>query len=211
LKNLKNTGSDTAIAKKRLSEEIEELLEQLPLKLKSGERTITIGEFIEHISSRGFEIALLLFSLPAALPAPAIGHATLLSPLIILFGVQLVIGRGSLWLPRRIYQKSVPIKFISFLKKKGLPFLRRIEERLGRRKKLVLPQRALRISIGAVVVAMGLIMMIPIPFTNTIPALIVFILSLGLIVNNDLLVLFGLIAGGASLPIFFLIIITFII
>ncbi|MBT9138013.1 MAG: hypothetical protein DDT31_00557 [Syntrophomonadaceae bacterium] len=209
MENLKNTDSNTAIAKKRLSEEIEELLEQLPLKIGSGERTITIGEFIEHISSRGFEVALLLFSLPVAFPAPAIGHATLLSPLIILFGVQMIIGRDSLWLPRWICLRSVPVKFISFLKKKGLPFLKRVEERLGRGKKLV-PQRTLHIPIGLVVVAMGLIMMIPIPFTNTIPALIVFILSLGLITNNDLLVLFSLIAG-ASLPIFFLIIITFII
>lgn len=201
---MRNTFSST-IAKKRLSKEIEELLEQLPLKLKSGERTITTGEFIERISSRGLEVALLLFSLPAAFPAPAIGHATLFGPLIALFGVQMIIGRDSLWLPHWIYRKKVPVRFISFLKKKGLPFLRRVEERLGRQKKLV-PQKVLRIPIGLVVVVMGLIMMIPIPFTNTIPALMVLILSLGLIADNDLLILFILIVGGASLPIFFLII-----
>lgn len=199
-------GSDITIVKKKLSEEIEELLQQLSPKLKSGGKTITIGEFIEHISSRGFEVALLLFSLPAAFPAPAIGHATLLGPLIILFGVQLIVGRDSLWLPRWIYQKNVSVKFISFLKEKGIPFLRKVEERLGRRKKLV-PQKALRIPIGLVVVVMGLIMTIPIPFTNTIPALMVFILSLGLITDNDLVVLFSLIVGGASLPIFFFLII----
>jgi hypothetical protein len=209
LENLKNTGGDAAIAKKRLSEEIEELLEQLPLKLKSGERTITMGEFVEHISYRGFEMALLLFSLPAALPAPAIGYSTPLGPLIVLFGAQLIIGRSSLWLPRWIKKKSIPVKFISFLKKKGLPFLRRIEERLGRGKKLV-PQRTLCILIGLFVMIMGLIMTLPIPLTNTIPALAVFILSLGLIANNKLLVLFGFIVGGIYLSIFFLIIIPFI-
>ena len=196
---MKGMGND--ITTKKLSEEIEELLEQP--ELKSGERTITVGKFVEHISSRGIETALLLFSLPAALPAPAFGHATLLGPLIVLFGIQLIIGRDSLWLPHRIRRKNIPVKFISFLKKKGLPFLRKIEERLGRKKRL-LSRRALQAPIGIVVIVMALIMMIPVPFTNTVPAFVVFVLSLGLITNNDLLVLFSLI-GGAFLPIFFLI------
>jgi hypothetical protein len=193
--------------KKKLSEEIEELLGKL--QLKSGGETITIGEFTEHISSRGLEIALLLFSLPSALPIPAVGYATLLGPPIVLFGVQLIIGRDSLWLPRWIHKKNIPVKFVSFLREKGLPFLRRTEERLGSQKKLV-PQKALRIPVGLAIVVMGLIMTIPIPFTNTMPALVVFILSFGLIINNDLIVLFSLIVGGASLPILFFLIIPYL-
>lgn len=189
---------------KRLSEEIEASLEQLPLKLEGNERTITIGGFIGLISRRGFGIVLLLVSLPAAFPTPAVGHATPLGLLIILLGLQLLAGRSSFWLPNRICRKQIPPGFIMFLRQKGVPFLKKMERRLAQRMEFA-TRRAFRLPVGLTIVLMGAIMLIPIPFTNSLPALVVFILGLGLASDDGLFILGGFIAGGISLAIYLMI------
>lgn len=181
--------------RKRLSEEIEIFLEELPLV---GGRGITLGRFFDFIPHRGFGIVLLLLSLPAAFPTPTIGHATLLGPLIILLGLQILAGKSSFWLPNRICQKQIPPGLIVFLRQKGIPFLKKIEKRLAQRMEFV-TQRAFRLPVGLTIVVMGAIMMIPIPLTNTLPALVVFIISLGLMSNDGLFVLAGLVGGVISL------------
>ena len=186
---------------KRLSEEIEVLLEQLPLKLEGNERTITIGEFIGLSSRRGFGIVLLLLSLPAAIPTPAVGIATPLGLLIVLLGLQLLAGRSFPWLPNRICRKQIPPGFIMFLRQKGLPFLKRAEKWSGQRMGFV-TQKTFRIAVGLIVGLMGAIMAIPLPLTNTLPALVVFILGLGLVSDDGLFILGGLAAGGISLAIY---------
>lgn len=187
------TTGDTNM-KKKLSEEIELLLEQLPLKLENGERTITIGKFIDIISHRGFGVVLLLLSLPAALPFPAVGYAIPFGLLIILFGFQVLVGRHSPWLPYRICQKKIPPGFNVFLMKKGVPFLKRVERWSGQRMEFM-TQRPFSLILGVIILLKGIIMMIPIPFTNTLPALVVFILGLGLASDDGLFVLVGLTAG----------------
>lgn len=188
--------------KKRLSEDIEMSLKLSPLKLESGERTITIGVFIDSISHRGFGAALLLLSLPVAVPLPAAGYATPFGLLIILLGLQLLMDRSSPWLPDRIRQKHIPPGFIAFLKGKGLPLLKRVEKWSAKRMEFM-TQRGFRLLVGLIVLLMGAIMAIPIPFTNTLPALAVFILSLGLTGDDGLFVLIGL-AGSMILLIAYL-------
>ena len=180
--------------KKKLSEEIELLLKQLSLKQENGERTITIGKFIDIISHRGFGVVLLLLSLPAALPFPAVGYAIPFGLLIILFGFQVLVGRNSPWLPYRICQKQIPSGFIAFISEKGVPFLKRVERWSGQRMEFM-TQRPFGIILGVIILLKGIIMVIPIPFTNTLPALVVFILGLGLASDDGLFVLLGLVAG----------------
>jgi len=180
--------------KKKLSEEIELLLEQLSLKQENGERTITIGKFIDIISHRGFGVVLLLLSLPAALPFPAVGYAIPFGLLIILFGFQVLVGRNSPWLPYRVCQKQIPPGFNVFLMEKGVPFLKRVERWSGQRMEFM-TQRPFGLILGVIILLKGIIMMIPIPFTNTLPALVVFILGLGLASDDGLFVLLGLVAG----------------
>lgn len=174
------------------------LLERLSLKEGSGEKVVNIGAFINIISHRGFGAILLLLSLPAALPFPAVGYAIPFGLLIILFGLQLLIGRNFPWLPHRISQKQLYPGFISFLKKKGLPFLKKAERWSTRRMEFT-TQKPFHVVTGLIVGLMGAIMVIPIPFTNTLPALVVFIIGLGLVADDGLFILGGLVAGGIFL------------
>ena len=183
--------------KKRLSEEIEELLKDLCSSPKCSQE-ITVGRFTELVSHRGFGMLLLLFSLPSALPVPAPGYSMPFGIIIILLALQMILGRSAIWLPDKICQKQVPPRFITILRQKGVPFLARVEKWLSHRMEFVTQRTFLR-PVGIIILLMGALMMIPIPLTNTLPAMVVFIVGLGLSTDDGLFILGGLVVGVIAL------------
>lgn len=187
--------------KKKFSEEVEALLEQISLTSINYKEGITIGEFIDVISRRGFGMVLLLLSLPAALPIPAVGYAIPFAVVIIFVGIQILIGRNSLWLPDRIRQRQIPPKLIVLLRQKGVPFLRRVEKWLGKQKKFMV-QGNFRFTLGAIIALLGMIMAIPIPLTNTVPALVICIIGIGISTEDGRLIFVSLLAGTVLLLVY---------
>jgi hypothetical protein len=185
----------------KLSREIEVLFEQFPLNEEVGERVIKIGQFINIVSHRGFGVLFLLLSLPIALPFTPPGLSTPFGLLNILFGSQLLIGRKFPWLPHRISQKRLSLRVISFLKEKGLPFLRKMEKWSVRRLEFA-TQKGFRGVTGLIVLSLGAIMTIPIPSSNTLPAIVISIIGFGLANDDGLFILVGLVSGVITVAIY---------
>lgn len=174
---------------------------------------IKVGELLDTISHRGFGFLLVVLALPSALPIPAYGYAIPFALLIILVALQMIMGRSSPTLPRWVRNRDIGSKGITFIQKRGIPFLRWME-RLSKPRVENLDERGFfRFLVGIVVLLVALVMLIPIPFTNTIFALAILLIGFGLMNKDGLFILGGgllgltaavvvialLIAGGLTL------------
>jgi len=186
---------------RKLSLELEELFGANP----DG---IGLGELMDTLSHRGYGFLLVVLSLPAALPVPAAGYASPFALVIIALAFQVMLGRSSPSLPQRVRGRKISAKMVLFIQKKGIPFLRRLERFSKPRFEGLSKGRLLTFLVGLAIILIALVMLIPFPGTNTIPALGILIIGFGLANNDGLLALGGSLLGltGAAAVIILLIV-----
>lgn len=175
-------------SKKRFFETMERLSEQIRhLCNEQGELSTTLSELNHRLQEQSLGIFIILLSFPSALPVPAAGYSTPFGILLMWTGILLMRGKRQLQLPQKWLQK--PFKLSAKIIACGIRFITFLE-------KFVHPNRAVRLCrfmnvrfIGLNIFILALIMAIPIPLTNTIPAGGILLFGLGLL-ENDGLILF---------------------
>lgn len=159
---------------------------------------VTLANILELAGERTFGFLLVILALPSALPIPAPGYSAPFGLLIILISTQMILGLHRPWFPQKIRSSSLSRTQAQGLISAGLPWLQRLERVSKPRLSFISNTQLGRILIGLVIILMGLFMMIPIPGTNTVPAMIVFILGFSLIEEDGFISLAGLVAGLAG-------------
>lgn len=161
-------------------------------------KDLSVGKITETIGKRSFGILLLLLSLPSALPVPAAGYSVPFGLIISLLGLQLVLGKTTPWLPKRVFnfkvQPSTAKKVFGAAHK-----IFGFAEALIRPRMHWLHHRVAKIIPGLLITLMGVLMVIPIPLTNTVPAIIVFFTAAGLTENDGLCLMCACIAGAMAI------------
>lgn len=152
--------------------------------------TVSLAQVIALAEEKVFGVMLLLLALPSALPIPAPGYSIPFGILIFVVAAQLMAGRKQLWLPTSWQKKTVKTKNAQQVLTKGLPWLRKIEAIAHPRLPKVCQSFTGRLIMGITIALMATSMMIPIPGTNTLPAMGVFFTAFGLQEDD------GLIAAG---------------
>jgi hypothetical protein len=162
---------------------------------------VTLADILALAGERTFGFLLVLLSLPSALPIPAPGYSIPFGVVMGVLAVQLVLGRQQPWLPQRWQQRGFDRRQLQKVVKAGLPWLRRIEVLSRPRLKAICTTPPGRITLGVAIALMSLSMMIPIPGTNTLPAIGIFITGFGLLDDDGLISLAGLVVCvlGATL------------
>lgn len=155
--------------------------------------TVTLSEILSLAGERIFGFLFVLLSLPSALPLPAPGYSVPFGVVIFLLAVQLIFGAKQPALPQRISERPIALKQIQGIMKAGLPWLRRIETIARPRFTSLCTSLPGRVVIGSAIALMGISMMIPIPGTNTLPAMGIFVTGFGLIEDDGFISLGGLI------------------
>ncbi|MEO0408401.1 MAG: exopolysaccharide biosynthesis protein, partial [Cyanobacteria bacterium P01_A01_bin.135] len=163
---------------------------------------VRLTHLLELAGERVFGFLLVLLSLPSALPVPAPGYSVPFGILIVLLAVQFAAGREEPWFPRFIRQRHIGLKQTQQVLSAGLPWLKRLEA-LSRPRMTYFCRSSLgRLLLGGAIALMGISMMIPLPLTNTFPAIGVFITGFSLIEEDGLVGLAGLaicsLAGAIS-------------
>lgn len=163
----------------------------------AGDR-VTLTNILELAGERTFGFLLVLLALPSALPIPAPGYSAPFGLVIILVSAQMILGLHRPWFPGKVRSSSLSRRQAQGLLKAGLPWLQRLETLSKPRLSFISNTQVGRILIGLVIILMGIFMMIPIPGTNTVPAMIVFILGFSLIEEDGFISLVGLTGGLAG-------------
>lgn len=165
----------------------------------SGE--VTIDEIMILAGERAFGFLFILLALPSALPVPAPFYASPFGVMLFLLAAQLIGGATHPWIPRWFAKHSLKLSQVQSMLSVGLPWLRRIEVLTRPRLSVVCNSRLGRLIIGVFVTFMALSMMLPIPLTNTVPAMGVFLIGFGLLDEDGVISVAGFLvcAMGAAL------------
>jgi hypothetical protein len=158
---------------------------------------LTLGEVFQRIGDRGFGLLLLLLSLPSALPIPAPGYSTPFGLLIALLALQMLAGRRMPWLPAWAARLRLHGGFVEGMLKFSSAFFAKIEFLIRPRLRWIGSRAGLAL-LGGLVLIMACLMILPIPFTNTFPAFVIFLIGIGLIEEDGLFALFGAALGLLS-------------
>jgi hypothetical protein len=177
---------------------------KLDLWLKSDSPK-TLAAMNDVFAEKSFAISfLLLMSIPS-LPIPTGGITHVFEAITILLAIEQIIGLRTIWTPRSLGKKEIPLSII----KKALPFLiRRIKwfEKYSRpRFSKFLANPIVNSMFGIIILGLALIAITAVPFSglDTLPSLGIVFISLGLILEDIVGAIVGILIGLAGVAVIF--------
>lgn len=159
---------------------------------------ISVGDLLEALGDRALAALLFVFAFPNVLPVPPGTSALLGTPLIFL-AAQLALGRAP-WLPSLIARRSMSRADFAILVRRISPWLKRAE-RLLRPRLPMLTRPWMECGVGVVCLLLALIVVLPIPLGNMLPALAISLLALGVLERDGLWVAAGVATAGAAMAV----------
>jgi hypothetical protein len=187
------TATDAAGAHPGCGRALSELLTTLAA---DGRRDrVSISDLLAALHDRALAALLLLFALPNVIPVPPGTSALLGAPLLFL-AAQLAFGMRP-WLPGVISARSMQRSQFAALVARTVPWLARAERLLRPRWPLLCRPPA-EYAVGLVCLLLSIIVFLPIPLGNMLPALAICLLALGILGGDGLWVLAGLVTAVAS-------------
>lgn len=163
-----------------------------------GEAGPSIASMTAAVGEKGFGLLLMVLALPSALPIPAPGYSTPFGIVIGFVALQMIFGRSEIWVPEKLRGKRLSAHLARKLLGAASYFLRKIE-RFIRPRQRWMRARLGHVALGVVVAAMACLMILPIPLTNTFPAMVVFLIGVSLSEEDGWLALGALAVGAAAL------------
>jgi len=169
----------------KFSQDIEAILQRV------SSQSLTLQDLLWITAERGFCLLIALLALPFLLPIPLPGLTGPAGITISLLAVQLMLGRHRPWLPKRIAQYSLPQEFAQKVLVKAKTIVRVIE-RLCRPRFLVWATNPYvwRIN-GFVLLWLTLLMILPVPGTNSLAAIGILSLSVSMLETDGILMCFA--------------------
>ncbi|MGH2913287.1 MAG: exopolysaccharide biosynthesis protein, partial [Solirubrobacteraceae bacterium] len=188
-KSLSSGGDKRRPEPKKVSDDLEGWLNS------EGEKTL--GSLIELFEEKGFAILFVLLLGVPALPLPTGGATHVFEIVSMLLALELIAGRKEIWLPQRWCELELAgdrqQRFIAALMK----MIRRLERVSKPRLRFLFNRRLSNIVFGLFVLGGSIGAFLAPPFTglDTLPALGVVLLSLGVVLEDFLLVVVALLVG----------------
>ncbi|HEV8338217.1 MAG TPA: exopolysaccharide biosynthesis protein [bacterium] len=169
--------------------------------LLATDKDVTVGEIFERVAGRGYGLLMIVLGLPMLIPILPPGASTIVGPLYILLALQLVVGFGRPWLPRWLRRRQLSQRSVERFRRRGIPLVRRLE-RFSRRRFRVLNNPVMTRLAAVVIFSMGLILLSPAPLLNTLPALAVMMIGVGLLNDDGIFLMIGIFLGLVVIGVF---------
>jgi len=160
-----------------------------------------LGQILQDLQQSAFGVFLFVAILPAFIPIPGLGGAVS-GPLVILIGLQMLFCMRRPWLPgfiaRRGPKRGTMHRFLDRID----GALRRLDRMLKpRMPQLLTPPPAHAFS-GLLLVLLGLLLSLPIPFTNYLFGFQLLLFALALLERDGALMLFNWVAALVAIAFF---------
>lgn len=154
-----------------------------------AEPRISIETLMDKFGGRAIGALLFVFGLACALPLPP-GATTIFGLPLVLLAPQLVIGSRVPWLPARVKTRTLSTTDLSKGLPKVIPMLQRVEA-ISKPRFVFLFGAVGERLLGLVCTCLAIVLILPIPGGNILPALAVSALSFALIQRDGLIALVG--------------------
>lgn len=162
---------------------------------------LRFADLLAGLGRRAFGMMLFVASLPAFIPVPGVAGA-ISGPLCALVGLQLLVGLRRPWLPgfiaRRGPKRASLVKFDNMLS----PWLARLERLVRPRMTQVLDHRVAAMFTGLLLSVLGLLLALPIPFTNYLFGALMVVFALALLERDGALMLLCWLTGIITIVVF---------
>jgi len=154
---------------------------------------VTVADILDALGDRSFAALLVFFGAINLLPLPPGSSAVLGLPLIII-AAQLMYGSKRVWLPKFVTEKSLSADQFRALMARLVPRLVQLEQWVRPRYWPFWRRRGDRVT-GCVVFLLAIVVTLPIPLGNWLPALAIALLGLALSERDGLLFAAGGVVG----------------
>lgn len=160
-----------------------------------GSDRISLKELSRVLGDQGVALAMLVFALPNCIPAPP-GLGSILG--IPLFLIGFCLARGwPLWLPAFIGRRDFAHADLRRVVVTASRRLAPIEKRMRPRLQMLVSSSA-ETPLGILVMVLSLVIALPLPLTNMVPAFGIALIALGLVERDGLFVFLGILVGAAG-------------
>lgn len=152
---------------------------------------ITLGKIVEHVEGEALLIVCLVSILPFMQPIPIPGLSSILGLIVLLQGLGLMFWSKPL-LTKRMKDVVITKDKFDFIYKAALKFSN-FTTKISALKHPITNTRGSHVICGlAIVLSAGFLSLpLPIPFSNLVPALSIFLICVGLLEEDVILILMG--------------------
>lgn len=156
---------------------------------------IAVGDLLDSLGDRALAALLFVFAVPNVLPVPP-GTSTILGAPLVFLAAQLAFGLRP-WLPAFIARRTMTRADFAALVRRIGPWLARAERLLRpRATRLVSPP--MEYLVGLVCLLLAVVLVLPVPLGNMLPALAISLFALGIMERDGLWILAGFVAAAVS-------------
>ena len=164
------------------------------------EPRVTLGALRDALEDRSFGVLLFIFALPNLVPVSVPLLSAVLGAPLVLLAAQLSYGRHQPWFPDWLARQSFPRQSLVTVVNRTLPALERLEALLRPRLTGLLSWTGERL-IGVALLILTVVLTLPIPLGNWLPAFAVAIIGLAIVEKDGIAAIVGLVIGVISLVI----------
>lgn len=173
---------------------LSDILQEIADAPTAPDQRISLGQLIEGFGNRAFGALLFIFAVPVALPIAIPGISAVLGAPLLFLSWQLMRGHEQPWLPDVMRNRSFRRVDFAKMLQRVLPSIRRVERLVGPRLTWLTNRRGEKI-VGLLAFVLAMILFLPIPFGNTVPALAIAILALAVLERDGLAAIAGTLVG----------------
>ena len=172
--------------------------------------TLSIKEILEILSGTGRLLILIILSLPFCQPIQIPGFSTPFGIVIALIALRMAFGKN-IWLPKKVLSKTVSSKTIQKMTQKSLRVMQKMRRFIHPRLNMLCEKGVIRVFNSLLICVQGvfLALPLPIPLSNIAAGWAILFLSLGLLEDDGLFVLFGYAISLLTFIFFILLLLSF--
>jgi hypothetical protein len=163
--------------------------------------SVTLGEVLAAVGERSFGALLVILAIPNMVAGLIPGLSILLGLPLLLVSLQLLVGADKPWLPRRLARLEIQRADLRRIVERTRKALRRLERALRPRLEFLTASWAERL-IGLGCVALSILVFLPIPFANLVPATGIMLFGFSMLERDGLMALAALGIVGLSAALF---------
>ncbi|OWY66548.1 exopolysaccharide synthesis protein exod [cyanobacterium TDX16] len=170
------------------------------LERHAEQEYVSLGELVVELGDRAYGPLLVICALPEALPLPVAGVSAIIAIPLMLVSAQLSLGFSRPHLPKWLAKRRWKQKNLAKVVEKGLHYLAKAEKIVRPRWGFITSQLGQRL-LGLFILLMAIIIALPIPLGNMLPAIAIVVISLGMSEGDGLLVIVGVLAASVILAV----------
>lgn len=162
---------------------------------------LRLGDVLHGLGDRSFGMLLFVSTIPAFIPIPGVGGA-ISGPLVMLIGLQLLIGLRQPWLPKFLARRGPHRHAMARFRDLLAPWLIRLEKLVRPRATILLDHRLADFFTGLLLLLLGLLLSLPIPFTNYLFGALLLLFAFALLERDGWLLGAAWAAGVIAIAVF---------